>query len=130
MHRWLRLIRLSLAAWALAAWAMPSVLVLLLFPLGACTPDYPMDKPGTWSLAPRSVNSNDANLRVMIVDPNDLTAGASAEGSEGMEAAPPVQRMISGRRPSLLDTNGAPLGSSGGDAAVSTGSAGTNGVVQ
>jgi hypothetical protein len=125
MHRWLRFIRLPLAAWALL-----SLLVLL----GACTPDYPMDKPGTWSLPPGQLGSNDANLRVMVVDPNDLTAGVSADGSEGTSAAPPVQRLVSGRRPSLLDTNGAPLGSSGGDSAVSTGaggtSAGTNGVVQ
>ena len=98
MHRWLRLIRLSLAAWALAAWAMPSVLVLLLFPLGACTPDYPMDKPGTWSLAPGSVNSNDANLRVMVANPHDLVEGTRLDASTGAEAAPPVARLLSGQR--------------------------------
>jgi hypothetical protein len=122
MHRWLRLSLVPLAAWVVPP--------LVLLPVGACTPDYPMDKPGTWSLPPGQLGSNDANLRVMVVDPNDLTAGASAEGSEGTAAAPPVQRLVSGRRPALLDTNGTPLGSSGTDSATTTGAAGTNGVTQ
>ncbi len=118
MHRRLRLIPL------------PLLLLPLALPLGACTPDYPMDKPGTWSLPPGALSANDANLRVMIVDPNDLTAGASADGSEGMSGAPPVQRLVSGRRPALPDISGAPLGSTGEQTSGSSGQAGTNGVVQ
>jgi len=121
MHRWLRVMPLLLAAW---------VLLPLLLSLGACTPDYPMDKPGTWSLPPGQLGSNDANLRVMVVDPNDLTAGASAEGSEGTAAAPPVQRLVSGRRPALPDISGTPLGGTGEQTSGSSGQAGTNGVVQ
>jgi len=120
MHRWLR-VMLPLAAW---------VLLPPLLSLGACTPDYPMDKPGTWSLPPGAFSANDANLRVMIVDPNDLTAGASAEGSEGTAAAPPVQRLVSGRRPALPDISGTPLGATGEQTSGSSGQAGTNGVVQ
>jgi|HubBroStandDraft_1064217.scaffolds.fasta_scaffold1574449_1 hypothetical protein len=129
MHRCVRLIPLPLAAWAAPPVGLPALLLLLLS-LGACTPDYPMDKPGTWSLPPGHLGSNDANLRVMLVDPNDLTAGASADGSEGVEAAPPVQRVVSGRRPALQDTNATPLGSSGEQTSGSSGQAGTNGVVQ
>ena len=121
MHRRLRLT-------PRAACGLASCLPLVLLPLGACTPDYPMDKPGTWSLPPGTLGSNDANLRVMVVDPHDLTAGASADGSEGTAAAPPVQRLVSGRRPPLLDTNGTPLGSTEQrTSATSPGAAGTNG---
>lgn len=123
-HR-LRLIVVSLAAWGLLPLALP-----LLLPLGACSPDYPMDKAGTWNIPPGALNANDANLRVMIVDPHDLTTGESAEGSEGTAAAPPVQRLVSGRRPALPEENGIPLGSSGGQTSASPGQAGTNGIVQ
>ena len=125
MHWCLRLIPGPRASWVLLALLLP-----LLFTLGACTPDYPMDKPGTWNIPPGQLGSNDANLRVMIVDPNDLTAGASAEGSEGTAAAPPVQRLLSGRRPMLPETSGTPLGSTGEQTSGSSGQAGTNGVVQ
>jgi hypothetical protein len=125
MHRCFRLIPLRLAAWVL-----PPLVLSVLLTLGACSPDYPMDKPGTWSLPPGQLGSNDANLRVMVVDPNDLTAGASAEGSEGTAAAPPVQRLVSGRRPALPDISGTPLGASGEQNSSSSGQAGTNGVVQ
>jgi hypothetical protein len=113
-----------------AGWVLLPLLLSLLLSLVACTPDYPMDKPGTWNIPPGQLGSNDANLRVMVVDPNDLTAGASAEGSEGTAAAPPVQRLVSGRRPALPDISGTPLGSSGEQTSGSSGQAGTNGVVQ
>ena len=121
MHWCLRLIPGPRAGW---------VLLPLLLSVGACSPDYPMDKPGTWNIPPGQLGSNDANLRVMIVDPNDLTAGVSADGSEGVEAAPPVQRLVSGRRPALPDTSGTPLGAAGEQTSGSSGQAGTNGVVQ
>jgi hypothetical protein len=130
MHPRLRIIRLHMiglgAIRLAAAWALPA----LLLSLAACSPDYPMDKKGTWSLPPGALNSNDANLRVMIANPNDLTTGASEDGSEGTEAAPPVQRLVSGHRPPLPDTSGTPLGSTGESTSASPGSAGTNGVVQ
>ena len=125
MHRWPRLALAPRAA-SLAA-SLPLSLILS---LAACSADYPMDKPGTWSLPPGALGSNDANLRVMIVNPQDLTTGEAADGSDANEAAPPVQRLVSGHRPPLPDTNGTPLGSTGGSAAASPGQAGTNGLVQ
>lgn len=125
MHRWPRLVLLPLAAWI----PLPLLLSLLL-PLGACSPDYPMDKPGTWNLPPGELGANDANLRAMIVDPHDLTEGVAADGSEGAEFAAPVQRLLSGRRPALPAESGTPFGSSGGGMSATPGQAGTNGIVQ
>ena len=74
--------------------------------LGACSPDYPFDKPGTWSLgAPGTMNANDANLRAMVVNPNDLVAGRGDPGSLGAEAAPPVKRLLAGQRKELPKSN-------------------------
>ena len=125
MHRWLRLGHAPQAALV-----VPSLALTVLLPLGACSPDYPMDKPGTWSLPPGALGSNDANLRVMLVNPQDLTAGQAEDGSPSYAAVPPVQRLVSGRRPPLPDINGVPLGSAGGQTMASPGQAGTNGVVQ
>jgi hypothetical protein len=116
MYHWRRLLPLLLPP-------------LLLVPLGACTPDYPMDRPGTWNIPPGTLGSNDANLRAMVVDPRDLTEGASADGSEGYEAAPPVRKLIAGRRPALPNMNASTIDASSGQA-TSPGTAGTNGSVQ
>jgi hypothetical protein len=72
---------------------------LVLLPLGACTPDYPMDRPGTWS--PPPVGANDANLRTMLVRPRDMIAGTGERNSTGAEAARPVRRLIAGKREPL-----------------------------
>jgi hypothetical protein len=72
---------------------------LLLLCAAGCiheSPDYPMDKPGTWHLPETS--ANDANLRTMIVDPNDLVAGKGESTTIGVEAGPPVQRLVTGQR--------------------------------
>jgi hypothetical protein len=66
---------------------------------GACTPDYPLDKPGTWSIP--KVSSNDANLKVMVANPRDLVVGQAASGTVGSEAAPPVARLMTGKRTAL-----------------------------
>lgn len=88
-----------------------------------------MDRPGTWNVPPGTLGSNDANLRAMIVDPRDLTEGAAADGSEGTEAATPVRKLMTGRRPPLPDLNASTLEQSSGQSA-SPGTAGTNGSVQ
>jgi hypothetical protein len=124
MHRWLRLTLAPLAA------VVPPLLLSLPLALGACSPDYPMDKPGTWSLPPGALSANDANLRVMIVNPQDLTTGEAADGSDATEAAPPVQRLNSGRRPPLPDISGTPLGTTGAQTSAVPDQAGTNGIVQ
>jgi hypothetical protein len=81
--------------------------LLLLLAAGACTPDYPMDKAGTWSLPPDTLGSNDANLRTMLVNPHDLAAGTGEANSKASEAAPPVERLLSGRREQLPASNAA-----------------------
>jgi len=115
-HHWRRLLPL------------PAFLSLMLS-LGACTPDYPIDRPGTWNIPPGTLGSNDANLRAMIVDPHDLTEGVSADGSEGNAAATPVRKLITGRRPPLANMNASTIDQSSGQSA-SPGTAGTNGSVQ
>jgi hypothetical protein len=80
-------------------------IIALLLPLAACSPDYPMDKPGTW--APPPVSNNDQNLKVMVVNPQDLVAGAGEDNSLGSEAGPPVHRLLTGRRTDLPPSNAA-----------------------
>jgi len=85
---------------------------LLLLMVTACTPDYPFDRPGTWSLE-KMGSANDANLRTMVANPRDLLAGAGESTSLGPEAAMPVHRLFTGRRAQLpaintLDVNVVP----------------------
>jgi hypothetical protein len=82
-----------------------TIAVLLLLPLAACTPDYPMDKAGTWQ--PPAVSDNDRNLRVMIVNPQDLVAGTGEDNSTAAAAAPPVHRLLTGHRAELPPSNAA-----------------------
>lgn len=85
---------------------------VLLFPLlallvGGCDPHQdPIDKPGTWSLPPAGLTSNDENLRTMLVNPNDLVAGTGTKTSTGSEAAAPVRRLITGQRAKLPSSEG------------------------
>ncbi len=68
----------------------PIVLVLL----ASCTD--PIERPGTWNAS--MSRSNDANLRVMIANPHDLIEGTGQGVSAGNEAAPPVARLLAGKR--------------------------------
>ena len=75
----------------------------LLIPLGllaACAQD-PFERPGTWSVPQNQLGSNDQNLRTMIVDPRDLVAGTGEPNSASTAAAPPVRRLLTGKRPPL-----------------------------
>jgi len=79
---------------------------IALLGMAACTPDHPFDKPGTWSLGPPgSLNSNEANLRTMVVNPNDLVVGQSEPGSLGAEASRPIKQLIAGKRAPLPQAN-------------------------
>ncbi|WP_146101572.1 hypothetical protein [Rhodopila globiformis] len=78
-----------------------------------CTPDFPFDKPGTWSLDNRA-SANDLNLRAMVSNPHDLVEGTGAPTSLGSEAARPITRLLDGHRTQLpasdivqLQTSGA-----------------------
>ncbi len=71
--------------------------------------DDPIDKPGTWA----PTGDNEANLRVMVANPQDLVAGEAATGGLAVEAAPPVGLLLSGKRAALL-TGDSSTGSGGG----------------
>ena len=64
--------------------------------LAACDRD-PMDRPGTW----RPTSANEANLRVMVANPADLTQGRPLAGAYGAQASLPIERLQTGRRPAL-----------------------------
>jgi hypothetical protein len=68
-------------------------LIVPLF-LASCTD--PMERPGTWNAA--TSHANDANLRVMIANPHDLVKGRGEDTGAGAEAAPPVARLLAGKR--------------------------------
>lgn len=88
----------------LAVLLLPVLLSLL---VGGCDPHQdPIDKPGTWSLPPAGLTSNDENLRTMLVNPNDLVAGTGTNTSAGSEAAAPVRRLITGQRAKLPSSEG------------------------
>jgi hypothetical protein len=80
----------------------PLALILL---LAGCAAD-PFDRPYTWS----PMNSNDSNLRVMLVHPSDLAQGVDAPGSLSAEASPPVKRLLSGQRTKLPTADASTIG--------------------
>jgi hypothetical protein len=61
-----------------------------------CTNDMsdPYLRPGTWN----PTADNDANLRAMVANPHDLVEGTGQGASAGAEAAPPVARVLAGKR--------------------------------
>ncbi len=71
--------------------------------VAACTPDYPMDREGTWSLPP--VPANDSNLRAMVANPQDLIAGTGENTSRAVDAVRPVTLLNQGKRKKLPETN-------------------------
>ena len=68
-----------------------------------CTPGLfdPYQRPGTW----QPVGDNDENLHVMVANPHDLVEGTAEGGSAGAEAAPPVARLLTGKRYTLPSLN-------------------------
>jgi hypothetical protein len=68
--------------------------------LAACARD-PVDNPGTWKVPDKGLNSNDQNLRAMLVNPNDLTRGRGDSTSEGVTAARAARRELAGQRAPL-----------------------------
>lgn len=87
--------------------------ILLLLTVAGCSSPDPFDKPGTWSLPPSGMNSNDTNLRTMLVNPNDLVAGSGEATSLAPESARPVELLVTGRRPPLPSVNASDVGTSG-----------------
>ena len=65
----------------------------------------PFQRPGTW--VPDGANA--ANLRAMIVNPHDLVEGQGERVRSGAEAAPPVTRLLTGKRYPLPSLNAADI---------------------
>ncbi len=63
----------------------------------------PYQRPGTYN----PTGANDANLRVMVANPHDLVEGTGVGVSTGAEAAPPVARVLAGKRYPLPALNAA-----------------------
>jgi hypothetical protein len=61
----------------------------------------PYVRPGTWN----PTANNDANLRVMVANPHDLVEGTGQGASAGAVAAPPVARLLAGKRYPLPTLN-------------------------
>lgn len=89
----------------------PRALLLATLLLAGCGPGNPVtgdviDRPGTW----QPTGENDANLRAMIADPRDLIAGAGSADSRATAAAPPVERLVAGKRAPLSTQTAADIG--------------------
>src|SRR3954465_14811766 len=81
-------------------------LVVALLVAGCAYDPYdPYLRPGTWN--PTGVN--DANLRAMVANPHDLVEGTGQGASSGAEAAPPVARVLAGKRYPLPKLNAADI---------------------
>ena len=65
----------------------------------------PYLRPGTYN----PTGDNDANLRAMVANPHDLVEGPGPGLSTGAEAAPPVARMLAGKRYPLPQLNAADI---------------------
>ena len=105
--------------------AMPFILLLAL--VSGCAKD-PFQRPQTWKLPPDGGGANDANLRAMIANPQDLTAGTSDDTGVGHLAVRPVDALLSGHRRSLPTVNASTIGASAmpsGGGAAALGSGGT-----
>lgn len=90
----------------------PTLTILLLPTVAGCAADE-VDKPGTWSLPPTGMTSNDANLRSMLVNPNDAVAGTGEDTSMGTLPERPVELPVTGRRRPLPSVNASEIGAGG-----------------
>jgi hypothetical protein len=75
--------------------------------VSGCTYDMsdPYLRPGTWN----PTGDNDANLRAMVANPHDLVEGTGQGASASAEAAPPVARLLAGKRYPLPQLNASDL---------------------
>jgi hypothetical protein len=75
--------------------------------VSGCTYDMsdPYLRPGTWN----PTGDNDANLRAQVANPHDLVEGTGQGASVAAEAAPPVARVLAGKRYPLPRLNAADI---------------------
>ncbi len=83
---------------SLSKLVLPAVVAMASL-LGACSPEYEIDRPGTW----KPTGVNDQNLRAMIVDQRDLSYGTASATDRGSGASRAVTRLLTDRRRPLLN---------------------------
>jgi hypothetical protein len=79
-------------------------------PLSACDSFDPYDRPGSW----RPADANAANLRAMLVEPDELFVGTSERGSDGQLGAAAVERFRTGQDRQLPASRLVDIGAGGG----------------
>ena len=80
--------------------------LILFLVLAGCAAEDPLNRPGLW----HPVGANDANLAVMVADPNDLVTGVVDQRMDGQVAAAAVARYRAGKVKDLPDSNIAQFG--------------------
>jgi type IV pilus biogenesis protein CpaD/CtpE len=78
--------------------------------LAGCDSLDPYDRPGTW----RPTGANDANLRAMLVEPDELFVGTAETGADGHLGAVAVERLRADRVRELPATRLVRIGAGGG----------------
>lgn len=76
------------------------LIACFLFALPGCTGTDPLYRSGLW----HPTGANEANLRAMIADPQDLVSGASSPNADGQIAAAAIQRYRTDRVKPLPDS--------------------------
>jgi hypothetical protein len=84
--------------------------VLLALALSACDRFDPYEREGSW----RPSGANDANLRAMLVEPDELFVGTSERGSDGQMGGVAVERLRNDRVRALPASRLVQIGVSGG----------------
>jgi hypothetical protein len=84
--------------------------VLLALALSACDSFDPYEREGSW----RPSGANDANLRAMLVEPDELFVGTSERGSDGQMGGVAVERLRNDRVRALPASRLVQIGASGG----------------
>ena len=100
--------------------AMRRVLWLALLLPAGCAAEDPLTREGTW----QPTGANEANLRAMIADPQDLVTGVADRRADGSVVAAAVARYRAGKLKSLPDASASKIspisvGAGGGSASGS-----------
>lgn len=85
--------------------ALYPVLCPLLCLLNASCQRDPIDAPGTWHAPEAGFNSNDRNLRAMLVNPGDLRRGEGQFDSPAVIGAAAARRELTNRRYPLTNAD-------------------------
>jgi hypothetical protein len=86
---------------------IPALLVLA---VAGCDSFDPYGREGSW----RPAGANDANLRAMLVEPDELFVGTAAQGSDGQMGGSAVERLRADRVRALPASRLVQIGAGGG----------------